>query len=281
VQRRQHVLDTRDPAFAETLEHRLLATPLQLLDQRARGLQHLVRARVLHIHLDAPGEPLLEVLVELGLEVSCHLPRAADDQALERLLLEVAHQRIARVLEVVVLLLLDPALVASLGPAALVVLAEDVVVDLLDLPEALGRAAEDAGVAPVHERNAPALAPLEPGKRSHQRRVADRHLVRHAARQLQRLEYGRGFACENRHPMGAVRGQVVLQEAAGALKRGLEGYAILVREPVLVPEPALSLVHERAHRGLTGWRRRKLRGVQVEVEAQHDRSVEPQFRQTA
>ena len=65
-------------------------------------------------------------------------------------LLEVAHQRVARVLEVVVLLLLDAALIAGLGPAALVVLAEDLVVDLLDLPEAhresRGRCARRAGL---------------------------------------------------------------------------------------------------------------------------------------
>jgi hypothetical protein len=236
---------------------------------------------VLHVHLDAAGEPLLEVLVELRLEVGGQLPGAADDQALERLLLEVPHQCVAGVLEVVVLLLLDPALVARLGPAALVVLPEDVVVDLLDLPEALGGAAEDAGVAAVHERHAPALAPLEPDERPHERRMADRHLVRHAAGQFQRLEQGRRLTGEEGDPVGAVGRQVVLQEAAGALERGLEGHAILVREAVLVPEPALGRVHERAHRGLAGRGRGELRGIEVEVEAQHDRSVEPQLRQMA
>jgi hypothetical protein len=53
----------------------------------------------------------------------------------------VLHERIDRVLEVVVLFLLDPALVARLRPAALVVLPEDEIVDLLDLPQPVGPAA--------------------------------------------------------------------------------------------------------------------------------------------
>ena len=234
---------------------------------------------MLHVHLDAPGEPLLEVLVELRLEVGHHLARAPHDQTLERPLLEVAHQRLSRVLEVVVLLLLDAALIAGLGPTALVVLAKDLVVDLLDLPEALRRAPEDPGVASVDERHAPALAPLEPCQRPDKRGVTDGHLVGNASWQLQRLEEVGLLAHEHRDAASAVGGQIVLQEAAGALERRLQGHAVVVGEAVLVPQPALGVVHERADGGLARRRRGELRGIEIQVEAQHDRSIKPQFGQ--
>jgi hypothetical protein len=58
--------------------------------------------------------------------------------------------------------------------------------------------------------------------------MSDGHLVRHAARQSQRLEEVRGLAGEDGDAVGAVGRQIVLEEAAGALERGLEGRAILV-----------------------------------------------------
>ena len=114
--------------------------------------------------------------------------------------------------------------------------------DLLDLAEAVGRAAEDARVAAVHERDAPALAPREARQRAHQRRVPDRHPVRHAARQLQRLEQVGRLAGEHGERVRAVARKVVLEEAAGALQRGLEGGSVVVREPVPLAQAALGLV---------------------------------------
>ena len=56
---------------------------LELLDQRARGLQHLVGARARRRPRCAPASLLAEVVVELLLEVGGHLARPADDEALE------------------------------------------------------------------------------------------------------------------------------------------------------------------------------------------------------
>ena len=182
------------------------------------------------------------------LEVGHHLARPADDQPLERLALEVAQQRVAGVLQVVVLLLLDAALVARLRPAALVVLAGHVVVDPLDLAKAVGAAAEDARVAAVHERDAPALAARDAGERAHQRRVADRHPVRHARGSLSASNRSLGSLANTRERVGAVARQVVLEEGPGALQRGLQGGLVLVREPVPLADAALGLVEQRADR---------------------------------
>jgi hypothetical protein len=215
--------------------------------------------------------------VELRLEVGDHLARAADDQLLEGLPLEVAHERVAGVLEVVVLLLFDPALVARLRPAALVVLAEHVVVDLLDLAEAVGRAAEDARVAAVHERDAPALAPCHAGQRAHERGAADGHLVGDCSGQLHDLEELVLLAHEQREGVGAVGGQVVLEEVARPLERALERRLVVVLQALLLADAAVCLVDQGAHGGLPGRWRRELRGVEVEVEAQDERTVQPQL----
>src|SRR5215208_4646454 len=61
----------------------------------------------------------------------------------------------------------------------------------------------------------------------------------------------------------------------------MERHAVLIREAVLVPEAALRLVHERTHRSPARRWRGELRGIQIEVEAQDHRSVEPQLRQLA
>src|SRR5687768_16277646 len=113
---------------------------------------------------------------------------------LEGTALEVAHQGLGGVLEMVRLLLLDATLEARLRPAALVVLAEDDVVDLLYLAQAVGRTLEDARVAAADESDEPAFTPLQAHQRADQRRVADRHLAADRTRQLQRLEQARGLA---------------------------------------------------------------------------------------
>src|SRR5215208_1967187 len=181
VQCPQDLLEAhRGPAgLADALERLPLALVLEHLEEWLHRLEDPVGRGMLDVDVDAPRQPFGEVAVQLRLEVGDHLARPAEDEPLERAPLEVLHQHLARVLEVVVLLLLDPALVARLGPAALIVLSEDEVVDLLDLPQAIGRAAEDARVAPVHERHAPALAARKPDERGDQRRTPDRHPVGH------------------------------------------------------------------------------------------------------
>src|SRR5215211_539319 len=165
VQRLQHLLEPADAALSEPLQRLGLALALELLEAGARGGEDLLGGRAVDVDLDAAGEPFLKVPMQLGLEVRDDLARPADDQALERTTLEVLHEGVGGVLQVVGLLLLDAALVASLRPPALVMLAEDCVVDLLNLSQPVGRASEDAYVAAAHQRDAPALAPLEPGKR--------------------------------------------------------------------------------------------------------------------
>ncbi len=145
------------------------------------------------------------------------------------LALEVLHQRLGRVLQVVVLLLLDPALVARLRPAALVVLAEDHVVDLLDLAQALGGAAEDARVAAAHEGHAPALAALEPRQRPDERRAPDRHAAGHRPRQGEHLEQAGRVAGEDGHGLRPLGREVALQQRRRALEAGVEVDPVLVR----------------------------------------------------
>jgi hypothetical protein len=277
VERRQHVLDAAGAALPKTLQRILLALPFELLDQRPRGLQHLVRARVLHVHLHPAGEQLAQVVVELLLEVGHDLTRTADDEPLERLPLEVAQQCVAGGLQVVVLLLLHAALVARLRPAALVVLAVHVVVDPLDLAKAVGAAAEDAGVAPVHERDAPALAPRDARQRPDQGRVADRDPVRHGARQLQGLEQVVPVAGEDCQGVGAVGLKVVLEERPRPLEGGLEGGFVVMGEPVPLADAPLGLVQQRADRALARGRGRELRRIEIQIEAEHHRPVEPKL----
>jgi len=50
-----------------------------------------------------------------------------------------------------------------------------------------------------------------------------------------------------------------------------------VREAARVADAALGLVEEGAHRGLSGRRRPELRRVQVQIQAQDDRTVEPKL----
>ena len=226
VQRRAAPPRCRRAALPEPLERLGLASALELVEARLGGREHLLGRRVVDVDLDAAGQPVAQVAVQLRLEVRRHLARAADDQALEGPALEVAHERLARVLQVVVLLLLDATREARLGPAALVVLAEHGVVDLLDLTQAVGRAAEDAGVAPADERDAPALAALEPRERPDERRVADRDAVADRAGQLDRLEQVGGLAREQGDAMRALGGELALEERRPPARRGLERGAV-------------------------------------------------------
>ena len=145
--------------------------------------------------------------------------------------------------------------------------------DLLHLAQAVRRAPEDPGVTSIHEREAPAFPAREPGERPNQRRVPDRHPVRHAPRQLHRLEQPIWLAGEHGEPVGAIARKLVLQETGGALERRLEGHLVLVREPVDLTEAAFRLVEQRAHGRLARGRGGELRRVQVQIQAEDDWAV--------
>ena len=219
--------------------------------------------------------------MQLRLEVGHHLARAAREQPLEGRPLEVLHQHVGRVLEVVVLLLLDAALVARLRQPALVVLAEDRVVDLVDLAHPVLGAAEDARGAPVHERDAPALAAGQARERRDQRRAPHGDAVGERARQLQRLEHAGRLGGEHRQRLSALGGQVALQQRARALQARAQCHAVVVRQLVVVADAAIGLVEQRAHRRRARRRGRELRRIEVEIEAEHNGPIEAHFREPA
>src|SRR5918994_6117662 len=126
-------------------------------------------------------------------------------------------------------------------------LAEDSVVDLLDLAQPVGRAAEDARVATAHECHAPALAALEARQRADERRAPDRDPAAHWPRQLDRLEKLGGLAREDRDPLGALGRQVALEELGGALERGVQPHLVLVGQVVVLSNAPLGLVEQRAY----------------------------------
>jgi hypothetical protein len=111
--------------------------------------------------------------------------------------------------------------------------------------------------------------------------VPDRDPVGHAARQLEGLEEVAALTSEHREAVGAIAREIVLQEGARAFERRLERRLVLVREPVPFAEAAFGLVDERAHGGLPSRRRGELRGVQVQIQAEDDWTVESELGETA
>ena len=197
VERRQHVVEAAGAALAELVQRLELALALELLDERPGGPEHLVGLRALDVDLDAAGEPLAQVVVQLLLEVGRDLARAADDQALEGLL-EVAQQRVAGDLQVVVLLLLDPTLVACRpAPWSCWPDTSSWICSTSRSPSGEPRKilASRRFTSVRHQRLA-----REPGQRPHQRRVSDGDAVRHAAGQLQGLEQPTGSLAKTARP---------------------------------------------------------------------------------
>jgi hypothetical protein len=118
-------------------------------------------------------------------------------------------------------------------------------------------------------------------QRALERGVADGDPVRHAARQLQRLEEVVRIAGEHGEAVRSVAWKLVLEKAGGPLERRLEGQLVVVREPVPLAQAPLGLIDERADRGLARGRRRELRRVEIQIEAEDDRAVEPELGETA
>jgi hypothetical protein len=103
------------------------------VDLPGRRLADLVERAVLDVDAQAAGEALAQVGVQQPLERGDGLLGPADDDPRERLLVEPAAGGLGDVLEMVVDVLVDRALVAGLRPAALVVLAVRVALDERDL----------------------------------------------------------------------------------------------------------------------------------------------------
>jgi hypothetical protein len=168
--------------------------------------------------------------------------------------------------QVVVLLLLDAALVAGLRPAALVVLAVDVVLDPVGLREVLAGTGEQARAAPVDEQDAPALGGPLLDQRLDEGPALDDHARAQRAAQGDDLEQpGRG-AGVHRHRARAVGGDVVaVQHLAHALDVAAQGLALVVLEG---PGLGLGLVrgvgHDRGDRAGARGRGGELRRVEVQ-----------------
>ena len=144
LERLHHGVRARDAAVAaaDALLHPVERLALDrgdvALDDLGRGRPHGGGGGVLDVDAEPAGEQRAQVRVQPLLDLGHELLRRADDKVVERAPLEAREQRGERVREVVELLLLDPALVARLRPAALVVLAVDVVLDPVDLLEPVG-----------------------------------------------------------------------------------------------------------------------------------------------
>src|SRR5262249_7058362 len=147
--RRERVLEPRRPSLApaevalEPVEPVALAPALVLVDDLGRFPLHLVGRRP-DVDLDPAGDPVAQIAVEVRGDLAAHLVRRADDESLHEALLEDPEELVGGVLQVVLGLLLDPALVSRLRPAALVVPAVDVVDDARDLAHLIRAPAEDA-----------------------------------------------------------------------------------------------------------------------------------------
>ena len=132
-------------ALAEAVERLALdGRDVPVHDLGGRGLD-VGDGRVLDVDPDTPREPLAEVRMQTLLDLRRELVGRTDHELVERLPLEAREEHVERVAEVIELLLLDPALEALLRPAALVVLAVDVVLDLVDLRRAPRRCRRGCG----------------------------------------------------------------------------------------------------------------------------------------
>src|SRR4051794_31108147 len=135
VERRQHVGEPGDAALTaahalgQAIQRLALVAAHVLGDALAGAGADIVQGRVLHVALDAAGQPLAQVGVQASLEVADQLVGAADQQPVEPLALVQPEGDLGRMDEVVVLLLVHAPLVARLRPAALLVLAVDVILD--------------------------------------------------------------------------------------------------------------------------------------------------------
>src|SRR5205814_3762343 len=113
--------------------------------------------RMLYDERQLVDDPLAQVGMQARLQLADELLRRTDQQPVDALALVGLEREVGRVAAVVLLLLLDPPLVARLRPAALLVLRVDEVFEALGLLEAVAGAGEEARDAPVGEQHHPAL----------------------------------------------------------------------------------------------------------------------------
>ena len=181
--------------------------------------------------MQAGDDPLAQVRVELLLELADQLVGRADQQPVEAALLVRAEGDLGDVHEVVVLLL-DPALVARLRPAALVVLAVDVVLYAVGLLEAAAVADEEAGVAAVGEQHAPALLVRLGDQRLEVGRAVEHDGGLDRAGDPHHLEQVRGLAGVHRDRARPVLREVARHQRLAHALDVLLSAAFVVVEPV-------------------------------------------------
>ncbi len=219
--------------------------------------------------MQAAGDPLLQVRMKLRLELVDELVGRADQQPVEPAPLVGGERDVGDMDEVVVLLLLDPALVARLGPAALVVLAVDVVLDAVGLLEPAPVADEEARVAAVGEQHAPALGVRVGHQRLDVRGAVEHHRGLDGAAEPDDLEQVGGRA--GVHGDGArpvLRDVSGLERLAHALDVALERLALVVVEPFGLFGTVRGLGEDRRDRGRTRGRRGELGRVEVQEHGQ-------------
>ena len=105
----------------------------------------------------------------------------------------------------------------------------------------------------------------------------------HAAnrRKAARLTSQMATAICAHHRVRSVGGKLALKEDSAPFQRALERHPIAVGEGFSLPDLALGLVEERPDSGGPCRRSGEFGRVEIEVEAQDHRSVEPQLRQPA
>src|ERR1700748_2838745 len=111
----------------------------------------------------------------MGLKAGDDLHRTAQRDPVEALLAEALVDAAGHPSQMVVGVLLDAALVVGLGPAALVMLAADPLVEVRLLPKPVDRTSQDAAQAATDQRHQPAALLQDADQRLHVRRAADHH----------------------------------------------------------------------------------------------------------
>ena len=221
--------------------------------------------------VDAPGAALLHVRVQALDDLGVLGVGRRDQQPVEGPLLEPHEHGLGDLVEVVLGVLLDRALVAVLGQAALAHAGPGApglaVVDVADLVQLPLRAREQPPVAAVDEQHRPARGRADLGQRRDQRRVVDRDQARRRARQPQHLEQARRAAREQGEALRALGREVALEPVPYAVDVGAQlDLAVVGQRGVVGARLALGLVDDRADLGLARLAGGEPARVEVEVD---------------
>ena len=165
-------------------------------------------------------------------------------------------------------LLLDPALVAGLRPAALVVLAVDVVLHERDLGQVRARAAQQPGAPAVGEQHAPPVAAVQRGQRLDVRALCHDRVVGDGLGELEDLEQPGARGREDREPvraLGVQRAELALDPREVLLERD----ALVARQALVVAHEASGPVEQRPDLRSPCGRRGELLGIEVDEDAEH------------